>query len=163
MQALYRFYDHDDQLLYVGITMNPAQRWLDHRNQKPWWLDVAKITVDAYPDRAAVLAAEHEAIKVERPVYNIQHRLHGASTWRNTDRSGALCATTPEQKWSADDMPDGCHDYCEDEAIYLPYRWADGCGQYRCRLGHRWTCCWGHNGSGSALEHFGTPIWTTAA
>lgn len=71
--ALYRFWDSSDVLLYVGITLNPGERWKQHRADKPWWSEVAKVTVENHPDRAAVLDAERDAILAEGPKYNIVH------------------------------------------------------------------------------------------
>ncbi len=68
--ALYRFYDKHGQLLYVGITNNPGMRWPKHADEKPWWSEVSGITLETYPDRDSVLAAERRAIMVENPRHN---------------------------------------------------------------------------------------------
>lgn len=68
--ALYRFYSATGQLLYIGITLDPGNRWKQHAKDKPWWADVAGISVENHPDRASVLAAEARAIEVEKPLYN---------------------------------------------------------------------------------------------
>lgn len=68
--ALYRFYADDGTLLYVGITNNPGNRFNQHGADKPWWHEVRGITMEPYPDRASVLAAEARAIAVENPRYN---------------------------------------------------------------------------------------------
>jgi hypothetical protein len=44
--ALYRFYAADDQLLYVGLTINPGKRMERHRGEKPWWNDIARVTLE---------------------------------------------------------------------------------------------------------------------
>jgi hypothetical protein len=72
-ETLYRFYAKDGQLLYVGVTMNPPDRFKDHRHQKEWWPMVSGITMETYDSRAAVLDAERRAIKIEHPKYNVQH------------------------------------------------------------------------------------------
>jgi predicted GIY-YIG superfamily endonuclease len=36
--ALYRLYDATDQLLYVGISTNPEERWKTHTMLKSWWI-----------------------------------------------------------------------------------------------------------------------------
>lgn len=77
--ALYRFYDADDQLLYVGITLDPGPRWRAHRDDKPWWHEVTNVTIEVLPSRAAVLEAEKQAILAERPRYNVVHN-RGTST-----------------------------------------------------------------------------------
>lgn len=71
--ALYRFYGAGDTLLYIGITADLPTRITDHSDEKAWWLGVARITVEHYPDRASVLEAEKRAIIAERPLYNIRH------------------------------------------------------------------------------------------
>lgn len=72
-QALYRFFDASGELLYVGITMNPVGRWASHRTEKPWWSEVATITLESHPSREAVERAERDAIRAERPRYNVAH------------------------------------------------------------------------------------------
>lgn len=68
--ALYRFFDADGALLYVGITADLEQRWSSHQ-RKPWWPDVAEKTVEWYATRPVALAAELEAIRSEAPRYNV--------------------------------------------------------------------------------------------
>ena len=69
--ALYRFFDADGALLYVGITANLEQRWAAHERDKVWWPDVAEKTVEWHGTRPAALAAELAAIKAEAPRYNV--------------------------------------------------------------------------------------------
>lgn len=71
--VLYRFYSATGQLLYVGITMNPPQRFKSHRDTKEWWDMVSGITVESYSSRDELAAAERRAIKVEHPLHNIVH------------------------------------------------------------------------------------------
>ena len=71
--ALYRFWNAAGDLLYVGISVNPYGRFEQHQADKPWWGEVAKITMQPYPDRESVLAAERDAIECEHPAYNVQH------------------------------------------------------------------------------------------
>src|SRR5690554_1450800 len=71
--TLYRFYDKDDRLLYVGITNNFGARFSHHSNLKAWWEDVARSSMEHFPNRKAALAAERAAIVAERPRFNIVH------------------------------------------------------------------------------------------
>ncbi|HEU5108316.1 MAG TPA: hypothetical protein VFT95_07140 [Micromonosporaceae bacterium] len=71
--ALYRFYDRTDALLYVGISMDLPARLRSHRREKPWWVEIAHITVELHESRRAALAAEAVAIAEEKPLYNDQH------------------------------------------------------------------------------------------
>lgn len=69
--ALYRLFDAEGRLLYVGIAYNPRARWLGHSSTKPWWKQVARREVEWHETRSAALGAEAEAIVNERPLYNI--------------------------------------------------------------------------------------------
>jgi hypothetical protein len=70
---LYRFYDASGQLLYVGISLHAAQRASEHRKDKAWWSDVARMEVQHLPTRHAALDAERTAIVNERPLHNVVH------------------------------------------------------------------------------------------
>lgn len=152
--ALYRFYGHDGALLYVGITNNPSNRWKAHSKEKPWWLDVTTVTLERHPDRESVLEAERTAIITEKPLFNVVHNAPG-----NRVPSG-LFDDELGVDWGANpaDMPDDCHDDCVKAGItgiYYPFRWHNGKAWYRCANGHSWTCHWGHDHAGMALENFG--------
>ncbi len=71
LHTLYRFFDQDGLLLYVGITCNPGVRFNAHRLTKTWWGDVASITLEKFSTRAELVAAESAAIIAERPLHNI--------------------------------------------------------------------------------------------
>lgn len=71
--ALYRFFDPEGVLLYVGITNNPARRFAQHGAARDWWYEVDTIRMERFPDRESVLLAEREAIQAERPRYNVVH------------------------------------------------------------------------------------------
>ena len=73
METLYRLFDADDQLLYVGISRNWRERFHAHEKAQPWWNEVTKITLERFDSREAVAEAERVAIKVERPTKNKQH------------------------------------------------------------------------------------------
>lgn len=72
--SLYRFYDRNDQLLYVGITVEIAARLDAHRRDKPWWREAAMVTLEHFETRADAELAERAAIKTEQPLWNIAHR-----------------------------------------------------------------------------------------
>lgn len=144
--ALYRFFSMYDQLLYIGITLDPASRWKSHREEKPWWYEVARITIEHHVDRRSALDAECAAIITEHPMYNIVH---------SPVRKLSIGELAYGRGWGArpEDMPDECHDYCARAGIYetyFPYAWSGGVAHYRCRQGHAWECRWGHYFAGKA-------------
>jgi predicted GIY-YIG superfamily endonuclease len=70
--AVYRFYDADGQLLYVGMTGNLGRRFAMHAATKKWWPQVARRTAEWFGDRGEAAQAEREAIRAEKPVHNIR-------------------------------------------------------------------------------------------
>jgi predicted GIY-YIG superfamily endonuclease len=69
--ALYRLYDAEGKLLYIGITGDIKARFAQHAETKAWWPDVTRKTVEWHAARSEASQAELEAIKAERPVHNI--------------------------------------------------------------------------------------------
>lgn len=67
---MYRCFDAEGRLLYVGQTEHPRARLRQHRVSQPWWGEVVDVRVEEHPDRAAALAVEAEAIRCELPVHN---------------------------------------------------------------------------------------------
>jgi hypothetical protein len=68
--ALYRHFDSDGRLLYVGISLSAIIRLAEHR-ASPWFDDIARVEIERHPTRKAALAAERKAIRDERPLHNI--------------------------------------------------------------------------------------------
>ena len=69
--AVYRLYNADGVLLYVGMSNAPKRRWSGHVNEgKTWWPDVARKTVEWYESQDDALAVEAEAIWTEHPLHN---------------------------------------------------------------------------------------------
>ncbi len=70
--SVYRMFDADGRLLYVGLTARGAQRIAEHSGNSQWWSFVASITVEHFDRKTAARRAEHEAIQDEAPLYNIR-------------------------------------------------------------------------------------------
>lgn len=71
--AVYRLFDAQGQLLYVGISRNPSAQWQEHLRQRWWWGNVASKVLDWHPTRKLAHAAMKTAIAEEVPLYNIAH------------------------------------------------------------------------------------------
>lgn len=69
--AVYRMFNLDGALLYVGISDDPKRRFAQHAHDKGWWYLVVRWTVEWYPDRASAAAEEARAIVDEAPAYNV--------------------------------------------------------------------------------------------
>lgn len=64
---LYRYYNDQGRLIYVGISIDPERRMKEHRGMHR---QIADVSIEAFPDRRSALAAELEAIRTEWPLYN---------------------------------------------------------------------------------------------
>lgn len=71
--SVYRYYDRDGLLIYVGITSRGARRNYEHNTSKDWWPYVARQEVDHYETRALALRHERSLIIRHRPPFNRQH------------------------------------------------------------------------------------------
>lgn len=71
--CVYRLYDADNRLLYIGMSRDPKRRWAQHQAQrKPWWPDVVSRQVVWFPTRVIAEVVEREAIKEEHPLHNVK-------------------------------------------------------------------------------------------
>lgn len=71
--ALYRLFDADGQLLYVGITNNTHRRFERHRQTKNWWPRVHRRTIEWYDTLDEAAEAERDAIRREVPRFNVSN------------------------------------------------------------------------------------------
>lgn len=113
MTSIYRMFNAGGALLYVGQTGNLPTRLDTHRSKKPWWTEVASITVEHFVSRDAALDAERRAILRESPEYNVTPAEHGSRAWasrfanrakyhdvgRSCDDMG--CSPCHGERWSA--------------------------------------------------------------
>lgn len=79
--ALYRYFDKNDRLLYVGISKSAPARLAQHIGVSHWAYQITRVNIEKYPNRAAARAAELQAIKNENPVHNIEGRRDGMSAF----------------------------------------------------------------------------------
>jgi hypothetical protein len=75
--ALYRLYDSEGTLLYVGISAHPSERLKQHAGDKAWWHHVARHEITWIDSRDEAVKAEAEAMRSELPLYNGYHHLGG--------------------------------------------------------------------------------------
>ncbi|MEU8136504.1 isochorismatase family protein [Streptodolium elevatio] len=78
--AVYRLYDAEGGLLYVGMTANPEQRFDEHSRYKFWWHLIAKTDLRWFDSRSEAAAVEAEAIRSEQPIYDGTGRI---KDWTN--------------------------------------------------------------------------------
>ena len=130
--AVYRFYNTDRQLLYVGVTNHLPGRLNEHAATKTWQSQISDVQVVWYADRSSAVAAESRAILTEHPLHNIA----GRGKWLHPEDM--------EPDYTNDIL--NYIDCCDrDWAETTPFKvTTDGIGHYRCLECHnRWTCHWG--------------------
>ena len=71
--AVYRIYNEAGDLLYVGMSYEPATRVSVQRREKPWGHEIAHYEAEWHANRAAAQRAEERAIKELQPRYNVTH------------------------------------------------------------------------------------------
>lgn len=68
---VYRYFDAKNDLLYVGCSKNPWNRYRQHRSDSKQWIgEVTFGRLSVFADEAAARAAERAAIESEHPRYN---------------------------------------------------------------------------------------------
>ena len=71
---LYRHYDANNNLLYVGISLNAVYRLSQHKNGSAWYSEISKVEIEKFETREDAIKAERKAIKEESPKHNIRHK-----------------------------------------------------------------------------------------
>ena len=67
---LYRFFDADDRLLYIGIARDPAERFEWHEKNSMWWNYATRREIEEKTSRKQAYRDETKAIQTERPIFN---------------------------------------------------------------------------------------------
>lgn len=70
---LYRHYDKNGLLIYVGISISTAARLAQHRIHSKWFKEIVLITIERFETRSEAYKAEEIAIKNENPKFNITY------------------------------------------------------------------------------------------
>jgi excinuclease UvrABC nuclease subunit len=75
--CVYRHYNDEGELLYVGTSVNPLTRLYDHQLGSRWFDDIAYIEIEHFETIDQAMVAETHAITEERPLYNGMLRPYG--------------------------------------------------------------------------------------
>lgn len=89
--VLYRAYDADSRLLYIGISGDPVSRWHQHSRKALWWPQASWIDYCGYPTEYDALDAERHAIRDEQPLFNKR----SANRRGRCEVSCRICTTNP--------------------------------------------------------------------
>lgn len=69
-EFLYRHFDADGRLLYVGVSNNVERRLIQHHRDSPWASEIASVVSEPMETREGALIAERAAIEAEKPIHN---------------------------------------------------------------------------------------------
>lgn len=72
--ALYRHFDAEGLLLYVGISLRPFTRTKEHTVLSRWADQIANVRIEYFPTRKEAMEAEARAVREENPAHNIRLR-----------------------------------------------------------------------------------------
>jgi predicted GIY-YIG superfamily endonuclease len=90
---LYRYYNLNRELLYVGISLNAMQRLMQHRDSKSWFDEISFISIQQCDSRKEALKLEKQAIEQEKPIHNRQHN-HALPHQRGQKQDDNLISTS---------------------------------------------------------------------
>lgn len=80
--VVYACYDQDDEIIYIGATVDLTRRRHELAYRMPWWDEVVRIDSFPFARLADARAREAVAISTVRPRYNVQHKHDtDGSTW----------------------------------------------------------------------------------
>jgi len=75
--ALYRHFDFEGRLLYVGISVSPMSRLGSHIDGSSWAKRITRVEIEWLDSEDEARTAERRAIRAERPEYNLSQALSG--------------------------------------------------------------------------------------
>ena len=78
---VYRIFDREGRLIYVGSTMHPEVRINTHRHSVWWGPDIHRIKIKVYPNRQHAADEERRAVQTEHPRWNINLRNWKGPGW----------------------------------------------------------------------------------
>ena len=135
---VYKLFNSDGELLYVGISANSFVRISAHL-RKPWGCEVARQEISGVMSREEALRIEADEIKALRPKYNIRHNARRDDEWRpSVFHPYELFLGMHILGWDANETASQCgvpvaaiEDYlsCNDMSLYDPiYRGLEAAG-----------------------------------
>lgn len=73
MIELYRHFDAEGCLLYVGVSKSVLVRTSQHKRGSDWFDQVVRIDIERFSTLDDAMAAEQHAIETEKPKHNLRH------------------------------------------------------------------------------------------
>jgi predicted GIY-YIG superfamily endonuclease len=99
---VYRFFDSQDNLLYVGCTDNWRRRFREHKKSTWWAFKIKRDTIEEFPDEETARRAELTAIGNETPIYNKRGR---TTEWDSEFEYNPCPGTAKPKYWDYEIIP----------------------------------------------------------
>lgn len=96
---LYRHFDKNRCLLYVGISLNSSERLWAHRQNTKWAKKVVYTTLEYFNDAGDARSAERIAIYIEEPLHN---KVHNGEKYIPDDPDEIAYRIRSEKKYQAE-------------------------------------------------------------
>lgn len=87
--SLYRIFNEEWDLLYVGVSNSVIRRLDEHVWEQPWSEEISMIHVEHFENRREAVDAERRAILADQPKYNRAHASHHEAMRRCCAKQGA--------------------------------------------------------------------------
>lgn len=72
--TVYKLYDAQDELLYVGFTARGFRRIDEHLREKPWFDAVTDIQFERFANEHRALDREASLVLLQNPRYNVAYK-----------------------------------------------------------------------------------------
>ena len=69
---LYRHFNSNNELLYVGISLSAFNRLSQHKESSKWFEEISNVTIQSFDNREDALKSERIAVQEENPKYNVR-------------------------------------------------------------------------------------------
>lgn len=117
MADLYRHFDKDGQLLYVGISFGAIARLQAHKRDADWFDKIARVDIQKFPTIEAAKKAERKAIQREKPLHN-RHR-YIQKPKKKVRKKPAKQIAKPKRMPVLHDRPSAYEKYVAESAVEL--------------------------------------------
>lgn len=74
--VVYRLFDEQQTLLYIGVTGSLKERFAAHKTTKRWWDDVFYVALQPFDNHQEAARAEEFAIFAENPLHNVRGKFY---------------------------------------------------------------------------------------
>lgn len=98
MCELYRHFDKDGRLLYVGISISAVARLATHKIGSEWYGQIVRIEIERFESRREALDAESAAITNEKPLFNLSMETRRGPKSRSPEAEAERQALIQEAK-----------------------------------------------------------------